>query len=95
MLFIPMIYSVRISADRFTEIQNQIREFCNSITLEGKEANARYEEEKKWCAVKIREADELVEKRKKEVTAIENQKKGLEDKINDNEKAIKHYKKNR
>lgn len=91
MLFIPMIYSVRISADRFTEIQTQIKEFCNSITLEGREANTRFEEEQKWCNAKIKEAEELVEKRKKEVTAIENQKKGLEDKINDNEKAIKHY----
>jgi phage shock protein A len=91
MLFIPMIYSVRISADRFTEIQNQIKEFCGSITSEGVEANIRYETEKKWCNAKIKEAEELVEKRKKEVTAIENQKKGLENKIADNEKAIKHY----
>jgi len=90
MLFIPMIYSVRISADRFTEIQNQIKEFCGSITQEGVEANARYEVEKKWCNAKIKEAEELVEKRKKEVTAIENQKKALEDKIHDNEKAINH-----
>ncbi len=91
MLFIPMIFSVRISADRFSEIQNKIKEFCGSITQEGVEANARYEIEAKWCTAKIKEAEELVEKRKKEVTAIENQKKGLENKIADNEKAINHY----
>ena len=91
MLFIPMIYSVRISADRFTEIQNQIKEFCQTITKEGGEANFRYVEEKKWCNAKIKEAEELVEKRKKEVDAIENQKKALEDKITDNTKAINHY----
>lgn len=91
MLFIPMIYSVRISADRFTEIQNQIKDFCGSITSEGVEASARYEVEKKWCNAKIAEAEQLVEKRKKEVTALENQKKGLENKIADNERAIKHY----
>lgn len=91
MLFIPMIYSVRISADRFSEIQNQIKEFCDSITKEGTEANTRYQEEKKWCNAKIKEAEELVEKRKKEVSAIENQKVALEKKIADNDNAIKHY----
>lgn len=87
----PMILSVRISADRFTDIKNSIQTFCDSISSEGVEANARYQEEKKWCAEKIQEAEELVAKRTKEVEAIEKQKKGLEDKIDDNNKAIKHY----
>ena len=90
-LFIPMIYSVRISADKFTDIQNQISGFCDSITGEGKEANFRYEEEKKWCVVKIKAAEELVEKRKKEVEALDKQKTGLENKIKDNDRAIEHY----
>jgi len=90
-LFIPMILSVRVSADRFSEIRDSIQSFCDSITSEGVEANRRYEEEKKWCAAKIQEAEELVAKRTREVESLEKQKKGLEDKIEDNNKAIKHY----
>ncbi len=91
MLFLPVIFSVRISADRFSEIKTEIANFCNSIEVERAEANSRYLVEKEWCNQKIREAEELIVKRKKEIEAIEAQKKGLEDKIDDNKKAIAHY----
>merc|ERR1719305_2235782 len=78
-----MIFSVRISADKFTEIQNEIKDFCNSISEEQKE--------QEWCRVQIKAAEELVAKRKKEVKALEEQVKALEDKIADNKKAIKQY----
>ncbi len=87
----PMLLSVRISKDRFSEIQDQIKSFCDTITTEGFEANERYQVEKRWCEEKIQEAEELVAKRTKEVEALEEQKKGLEDKIDDNMKAIQHY----
>jgi chromosome segregation ATPase len=86
-----MIFSVRISADRFTEIQNEIKEFCNSITHEQAEADARYNKEKEWCRVEIKKAEDLVAKRKKEVAALEDQVKQLKLKIEDNNKAIKQY----
>merc|ERR1712037_441287 len=87
----PMIFSVRISADKFTEIQNEIKDFCNSISEEQKEADARFQKEQEWCRVQIKAAEELVAKRKKEVKALEEQVKALEDKIADNKKAIKQY----
>ena len=40
LITLPMIFSVRISADKFTEIQNEIKDFCNSISDEQKEADA-------------------------------------------------------
>merc|ERR1712010_77342 len=76
----PMIFSVRISADKFTEIQNEIKDFCNSISEEQKEADARFQKEQEWCRVQIKAAEELVAKRKKEVKALEEQVKALEDK---------------
>merc|ERR1712151_56180 len=88
---LPMISSVRISADKFTEIQNEIKDFCNSISEEQKEADARFAKEQEWCRVQIKAAEELVAKRKKEVKALEEQVKALEDKIADNKKAIKQY----
>jgi chromosome segregation ATPase len=91
MITLPMIFSVRISADKFTEIQNEIREFCNSITVEQKEADERFAREKLWCEREIKKAEDLVAKRKKEVAALEAQVKALEDKIADNKKAIKQY----
>jgi hypothetical protein len=92
MVTMPLIFSVRISADKFTEIQNQIKTFCDSISAEQLEANARFEKEKLWCAVNIKIAEELVAKRKKEVAALEAQVKALQDKIADNNKAITQYK---
>merc|ERR1712032_1307730 len=62
---LPMIFSVRISADKFTEIQNEIKDFCNSISEEQKEADARFQKEQEWCRVQIKAAEELVAKRKK------------------------------
>jgi len=91
--FTPMLLSVRISRDRFTDLEDEIKSFCETITKESVDANERYQTEKKWCQVKIREAEELVAKRKKEVESLEKQKKGLEDKIDDNKKAIDHYQK--
>jgi len=88
---LPMIFSLRISADKFTEIENEIKEFCGSITAEQEEANVRFEKEQEWCRVEIKKAEDLVEKRKKEVAALEEQVKALEDKIEDNNKAIKQY----
>ena len=87
----PMIFSVRVSKDRFGEIQNSISNFCHSIVTEGQEAETRYQEEKKWCAAKILEAELLVAKRTKEVTALRDQVAKLQAKIDDNNKAIKHY----
>lgn len=74
-----------------TEIQNEIKDFCNSIDVEQKEADERYNKEKLWCEKQIKAAEELVAKRKKEVKALEEQVKALEDKIADNKKAIKQY----
>jgi len=91
LITLPMIFSVRISADKFTEIQNEIKDFCNSISEEQKEADARFQKEQEWCRVQIKAAEELVAKRKKEVKALEEQVKALEDKIADNKKAIKQY----
>lgn len=91
MITLPMIFSVRISADKFTEIQNEIKDFCNSIDVEQKEADARFQKEQAWCKKQIKAAEELVAKRKKEVAALEEQVKALEDKIADNKKAIKQY----
>jgi chromosome segregation ATPase len=91
MITLPMIYSIRISADKFTEIQNEIKDFCQSITNEQAEADARFEKEQLWCKKQIKAAEELVAKRKKEVKALEDQVKALEDKIADNKKAIKQY----
>ena len=91
LITMPMIFSVRISADKFTEIQNEIKDFCNSISDEQKEADARFQKEQEWCRVQIKAARELVAKRKKEVKALEEQVKALEDKIADNKKAIKQY----
>lgn len=91
LITLPMIFSVRISADKFTEIQNEIKEFCNSITLEQQEADERYNREKLWCEQEIKKAEELVEKRKKEVAALEDQVEQLRLKIEDNQKAIQQY----
>jgi hypothetical protein len=91
MITMPMIFSVRISADKFTEIQNEIKTFCNSITLEQQEADARYAKEKLWCQVNIKAAEELVAKRKLEVAALVAQVAALKAKIADNNKAIKQY----
>jgi len=91
LITLPMIFSVRISADKFTEIQNEIKEFCNSITQEQTEADERFAKEQLWCDKNIKAAEELVAKRKLEVQALENQVKALEDKIADNKKAIKQY----
>merc|ERR1712071_456584 len=91
LITLPMIFSVRISADKFTEIQNEIKDFCTSISDEQKEADARFAKEQEWCRVQIKAAEELVAKRKKEVKALEEQVKALEDKIADNKKAIKQY----
>merc|ERR1712222_295897 len=86
-----MIFSVKISADRFTEIQNEIAEFCNSIDVEQQEADERFKKEQEWCRVEIQKARDLVAKRKKEVAALEDQVKQLTDKIADNNKAIAQY----
>merc|ERR1712222_229880 len=86
-----MIFSVKISADRFTEIQNEIAEFCNSIDVERQEADERFKKEQEWCRVEIQKARDLVAKRKKEVAALEDQVKQLTDKIADNNKAIAQY----
>merc|ERR1712222_199337 len=94
LITLAMIFSVRISADKFTEIQNEIKDFCNSITEEQKEADARFAKEQEWCRVQIKAAEELVAKRKKEVKALEEQVKALEDKIADNKK-MAEYKKQR
>lgn len=91
MITMPMIFSVRISADKFTEIQNEIKTFCNSITLEQKEADIRFAKEKEWCRVNIKAAEELVAKRKREVAALEDQVAKLKAKIADNKKAIAQY----
>jgi chromosome segregation ATPase len=91
LITLPMIFSVRISADKFNEIRNEITEFCGSIQAEQAEADARFQKEQLWCKEQIAKAEALVAKRKKEVKALEEQVKALEDKIADNKKAIKQY----
>lgn len=91
MITLPMIFSVRISADKFTEIENQIKEFCNSIETEQQEADERFRREQEWCKREIAKAEALVAKREKEVAALEDQVKQLTAKIEDNNKAIKQY----